>query len=70
MRKKEKPLADATTRRTTDDAASPAGSEIGAFSFDHHSVAELAAFGVAEGTHLAPTILTYAQHARRLDAIN
>ena len=58
----------ATRDDEADDAASPAGSEIGGFSFGHCSADELAAFGVAEGTYLAPTILTYAQHARRIEA--
>ena len=61
----------ATDDDEADDAASPAGSELGDFSFGPCSVEELAAFGVVEGTHLASTILTYrqaTQHARRIEA--
>ena len=50
----------ATRDDEADDAASPAGSELGDFSFGPCSVEKLAAFGVVEGTHLTPTILTYA----------
>ena len=61
----------ATDDDEADDAASAAGSELDDFSFGPCSVEELAAFGVVEGTHLAPTILTYrqaTQHARRIEA--